>query len=226
MEKDIVTGTLGEYDRRCPVFNEFTKAAERLVGDLLKHNKLRVHSIVSRVKTKESLTEKLNRPQSKYEKLDDITDICGIRIITFFADEVDIAASIISNEFDIDIDNSVDKRSLLDPDRFGYLSLHYIAKLSPARLQLTEYSRFSDCKIEIQIRSILQHTWAEIQHDFNMTWDTRLRKLCRRISKGDSLDLPVFLSWRMTSSYESAISYPSMSPLFKKESPEVPSRYL
>lgn len=57
------------------------------------------------------------------------------------------------------------KGALLDPDRFGYQSLHYVASLSEDRTRLIEYSRFADRKIEIQIRSILQHAWAEIEHD-------------------------------------------------------------
>ena len=95
----------------------------------------------------------------------DITDICGIRLITFFEDEVDAVGAVIKREFTIDQRNSTDKRSLLDPDRFGYLSLHFVASLSSERLQLTEYRRFGGIKLEIQIRSILQHAWAEIEHD-------------------------------------------------------------
>jgi hypothetical protein len=78
---------------------------------------------------------------------------------------VDNIAEVIKKEFEIDYVNSVDKRSILDPDRFGYLSLHYICKLSRSRLSLTEYQMYADCLVEIQIRSILQHTWAEIEHD-------------------------------------------------------------
>lgn len=52
-----------------------------------------------------------------------------------------------------------------DPDRFGYLSLHFIARLSDGRVELVEYRRFKGLRFEIQIRSILQHAWAEIEHD-------------------------------------------------------------
>ncbi|MEW6419082.1 MAG: hypothetical protein AB1480_13350 [Nitrospirota bacterium] len=86
-------------------------------------------------------------------------------MITYFANEVDAVAKVIEDEFSIDVENSVDKRALLDPDRFGYLSLHYIAKLSERHSKLTEYKRFSGLKFEIQMRSILQHVWAEIWHD-------------------------------------------------------------
>ncbi|TMR94372.1 GTP pyrophosphokinase [Nonomuraea basaltis] len=59
----------------------------------------------------------------------------------------------------------MDKRKALDPDRFGYLSLHYVASLDTRRAELAEYKRFANNGFEIQIRSILQHAWAEIEHD-------------------------------------------------------------
>jgi putative GTP pyrophosphokinase len=84
---------------------------------------------------------------------------------TYFEDEVHKVADVIQHEFDIDTANSSDKKDLLDPDRFGYLSLHYVVKLNAERLGLTEYRAFGSRKAEIQIRSILQHAWAEIEHD-------------------------------------------------------------
>jgi putative GTP pyrophosphokinase len=52
----------------------------------------------------------------------------------------------------------------LAPDRFGYLSLHYVVSLSHNRAILTEYKKCAGIKAEIQVRSILQHAWAEIEH--------------------------------------------------------------
>lgn len=131
--------------------------------DLLKAKSINFHQITSRLKTRNSLSKKLSRKQN-YKNISDITDIIGCRIITYFEDEVDKIATIIENEFDVDIDNSVDKRKI-DFDRFGYLSLHYVVKINSKRLKLTEYKKFKDLKFEIQIRSILQHSWAEIEHD-------------------------------------------------------------
>lgn len=164
--EQLIEGILNEYDEKCDLLEEFRLAIDRLILDLLRSGNLHVHSVTSRVKEKQSLTDKIkNAAQDKYKRLDNIEDICGHRIITYFPDEVDAVARIIQNEFDIDYDLSVDKRAILDPDRFGYLSLHYIAALPKKRLRLAEYTRFKKCKTEIQIRSILQHTWAEIEHD-------------------------------------------------------------
>ena len=88
-----------------------------------------------------------------------------MRIITYFAEEVDAVAQLIEREFTIDRKNSIDKRMALDPDQFGYLSVHYIVSLAANRSQLPEYAALSGLSAEIQIRSILQHAWAEIEHD-------------------------------------------------------------
>jgi putative GTP pyrophosphokinase len=180
MVKDVVGEILREYDDQFPVYNAFTDKVNGLVGELLKDGGLRVHSITSRLKAKDTLRDKLSRAEEDYSKLSDVTDICGLRIITYFADEVDAVARVIEQEFEIDAANSVDKRVLLDPDRFGYLSLHYVSKLSHMRLKLVEYRRFVDCKVEIQIRSILQHTWAEIEHDIGYKSKQSIPKEVRR----------------------------------------------
>jgi hypothetical protein len=91
--------------------------------------------------------------------------VCGVRIITHFADDVDRVAKVVEAEFVIDRVNSIDKRATMDPKQFGYLSVHYIVSLPAARAGLREYSRYSACVAEIQIRSVLQHAWAEIEHD-------------------------------------------------------------
>jgi len=53
----------------------------------------------------------------------------------------------------------------MEPDRFGYMSLHYIVYLNDSRSKLPEYIGLTGLKFEIQIRTILQHSWAEIEHE-------------------------------------------------------------
>ncbi len=40
-----------------------------------------------------------------------------------------------------------------------------VAEIKDDRIILPEYQKFKDKKFEIQIRTILQHAWAEIEHD-------------------------------------------------------------
>ena len=116
--------------------------------------------------------------------LDSVTDLLGVRVVTYYHDEIENVADLINHEFDIDWANSVDKRTVLDADRFGYLSMHYIAKLRPERIALAEYQDYGGIKFEIQIRSILQHAWAEMEHDLGYKSEAAIpRDFRRRFSR-------------------------------------------
>lgn len=148
--------------------DSYSKLAERcrlLMEQLLASAGVRVHSISCRPKNQDSLREKLARPGKDYECLEDVTDLAGVRIIAYMKDDVDVIADIIESQFQIDEENSVDKREAEDPEKFGYASLHYVCCLDERRSRLDEYSAYRDLKFEIQVRSILQHAWAEIEHD-------------------------------------------------------------
>ena len=161
----------------------FGAALERLTKDLLDDSGIQAHSVAHRLKGKDSTVRKLEKGDGK-RPLQSLTDLVGLRIITYFRDEVDDVAKVIEQEFLIDEKNSVDKRAILDPDRFGYLSLHYVAQIGESRARLAEYRRYSQVKFEIQIRSILQHSWAEIEHDLGYKSEAAVpRSIRRRFSR-------------------------------------------
>lgn len=58
--------------------------------------------------------------------------------------------------------------------------MHYVVGMSLQRLSLCEYKMFRDLKCEIQIRSILQHAWAEIEHDIGYKNEIAIPKQMRR----------------------------------------------
>jgi ppGpp synthetase/RelA/SpoT-type nucleotidyltranferase len=136
-----------------------------IIAEVLSDAGVPVHSVSHRVKDFESTLRKLNLKTDRYSGVSDLTDLLGIRVITYFSDDVDKVAEVIRSEFKIDSKNSIDKRKALDPNQFGYLSLHFVAGMTNKRSRFTEYKRFGDKKFELQIRSILQHAWAEIEHD-------------------------------------------------------------
>ena len=136
---------------------------ENTVESIIKSQSINVHEIIGRVKTVESLEGKVKR--KNYSNLAEITDLCGIRIITYFSDDVDKIAELISQEFEVDVENTIDKRKSEDPTKFGYVSLHYVVSLKEENSSPILYSRFKDMKLELQIRTVMQHAWAEIEHD-------------------------------------------------------------
>jgi GTP pyrophosphokinase len=173
-----------EYDQKLSIFSKFTATIQQLVSETLKENGATAHSLTFRVKSRASLLKKLDKPDAEYRSLEDVTDICGIRVITYFSDEVDRVASLLGRKFQIDMEHSIDKRAQLDPDRFGYLSFHYVVSLPESRDVPDEYHHHPKLKAEIQIRSILQHTWAAIEHDLGYKTTIGIpRDIRRRFSR-------------------------------------------
>lgn len=164
IEKEKRLDLMDHFDKRESLYQDFLKYFYNTITGILAEQSIVVQSVDTRLKKRNSLKEKIDL-KKKYKSLEEITDVCGMRIITYFSDDVDKIADIINEEFEVDIENSVDKRKFDDPTKFGYVSLHYIVSLKGERSELREAKRFKNLKIEIQIRTILQHAWAEIEHD-------------------------------------------------------------
>ena len=153
---------LNEYRQNHHIYEQLEITASALLENELKQSGIMVFQLSHRLKTEESLRGKLEKKGDKYESALDLTDLLGIRVISYFADDVDRIAEKIEELFIIDRENSVDKRRILDADQFGYLSLHYICQLTPEQAGTEDLGKI---RFEIQIRSVLQHAWAEINHD-------------------------------------------------------------
>ena len=145
---------LDEYRDSLPLLEQMKEEVLAKLREALDRNGLYVTAIEARIKTEESLAGKLALKGAKYATLADITDVLGARIITFYTDDVDRVAAMAEQMFDIDWENSVDKRRLHQLDSFGYNSLHYICRLPNYPL-----------RFELQLRTTLQHAWASINHD-------------------------------------------------------------
>ena len=164
-EVDKNSELVNEYASDIDIYKRMSAKVADLLFEILAREGVVVHAITHRCKEQGSLAKKISRPDKSYRSLAEITDLAGIRVTTYFATDVDKIGQIIEREFEIDKPNSIDRRMSIDPDRFGYQSLHYVALFSSTRKELIEYKKFSGKKFEIQIRSILQHAWAEIEHD-------------------------------------------------------------
>lgn len=152
------------YKNNKGLYEACGETVKRLIETVLEEKKIPYHSIQFRVKEESSFLTKCQN--EKYEDpISQITDICGLRIITYTNQDVSKIKDVIEEEFKIDEANSIDKIKLMRADQVGYLSTHYVATINQEREGLTEYHRYKDLKFEIQIRTLLQHAWAEIEHD-------------------------------------------------------------
>ena len=148
-----------------PIYEKFRVKLEDLLSDLFNESSIEIASIEGRTKSIESFSEKIKRQDKNYkDPLNEITDLCGIRIITYYTEDIYKIASLIEKELKVDPKNSIDKTRIENPDTFGYQSLHYVVNLNSKRNKLAEWKNFNSLKAEIQVRSILQHSWAAIDH--------------------------------------------------------------
>ncbi|KVA34424.1 hypothetical protein WI44_00345 [Burkholderia cepacia] len=163
---NVETLILGDYELNESLYKKFCESVEGLIRQMLADRDIKCVDVDARVKTKGSLQRKITRKgEGKYKSIRDITDVCGVRIIVYFEDDVDRVSKLVESEFSIDKNNSVDKYDDLEPDQFGYRSVHHIISFDERRRDLPEYKAYADCKAELQVRSVLQHAWAEIEHD-------------------------------------------------------------
>lgn len=164
---------LEEYREALPALERMKDQVTATLREALERNGLIVTAVEARVKTEESLIGKLALKGAKYASLSDITDIVGARVVTFYTDDVDRIASMAESLFEIDWQNSVDKRRLHQLDSFGYNSLHYICRLPGY-----------DMRFELQLRTTLQHAWAAINHDTGYKTGVEIpREYMRRMNR-------------------------------------------
>jgi putative GTP pyrophosphokinase len=156
---------LQEYRDSQPLFKRLREVALRLLNQQIEQMGLSVISVGGRVKAEDSLAGKLERKGHKYANLLDITDILGTRIVVFYREDVDKIAAMAENIFEIDWENSVDKRKMLDLDRFGYSSLHYICRIPKSLYTDPDFPELNDIRFELQMCTALQHAWSTLHHD-------------------------------------------------------------
>lgn len=131
---------------------------------MLKQKKIEFLGIESRVKTTKSALEKIERKEYKNPS-DQMTDLSGIRIITYLEQQVNEVADVVKELFEVDGRNSLDRTEILGDDKVGYRSTHFVCSLGKEREKLPENRLLGELKFEVQVRTVLQHAWAELAHD-------------------------------------------------------------
>ena len=85
---------LEQYRKFRPAYERLEQIVMNAINQVLKEQGFTVNSVEHRIKTEKSLTGKLELKGGKYKSITDITDIFGVRIITFYTTEVDKVATI------------------------------------------------------------------------------------------------------------------------------------
>jgi len=151
-------------DNAIKIHSGLKESVISIISSVLRMEGMQTLSITGRLKEKKSILDKISR-KNYGDPTNQMTDVSAVRIITYFDSDISKISNIIKNLFEVDIDNSLDQISKLGNDKIGYRSVHFVCKLGESRRDIPEYSEISDLKFEIQIRTILQHAWAELAHD-------------------------------------------------------------
>nr|WP_275665180.1 RelA/SpoT domain-containing protein [Acinetobacter pittii] len=109
-------------------------------------------------KIKDKLSEKNYSPAS-------MTDLAGIRVITLIEADVQKVCDLISRMFNVHQADSVNKSENLGEEKVGYRSVHFVCDVGEDREKMPEFSAYKGLCFEIQVRTALEHAWAEIEHD-------------------------------------------------------------
>lgn len=146
---------------------------------LLRQSSIDFLSVSHRAKSHKSFAEKLSRKRYANPILE-MTDLAGIRVITYIERDIEKVADAVRDAFQVHDEYSVDKSSSLAADQFGYRSVHLVCDIGPTRARLPELSAYLGMKFEIQVRTVLQHAWAEIEHDRSYKFSGQLPSQLKR----------------------------------------------
>jgi ppGpp synthetase/RelA/SpoT-type nucleotidyltranferase len=205
-----------KYRAHWRLYDAFSERLRSLLEELLKAAGIVAVQVDARAKDVESFIDKLEKKPGRYENpLVDITDLAGVRVIVYYASDVERVDALIEREFLIDADNSWKRTPTADPDRFGYRSDHYVVSCSESRSRLGEWSPYQDLKAEIQVRTVLQHAWAAIDHRLSYKRSseipTELKRQLFRISAllevaDDQFESVRIAAGHLSTSYEQSVS--------------------
>ncbi len=158
---ELVNDLREKYKEKAIIYDTIADYMKIELEELLQKSNISYLTTTSRIKSFESFEEKIDR--KKYSNpFEQVEDFCGIRIICYYRSDVLKICKIIEEEFDVL--EARNKEDLLAVNEFGYRSFHMIAKIPISRSPTLLDDSYSNFKFEIQIRTILMHAWAEIEH--------------------------------------------------------------
>lgn len=152
-----------EFRRAHPAADvEFRLAIEELLTD----GGVTFDRVTTRIKEWSSLKAKAQKRRENGTLLypdprTDIHDMMGVRITTYHSTEIPVALKVLQDSFRVH--KSVDKAAETRiSGGFGYGSHHLILEVDDTSEDLQEYRGLV---FEVQVRTVLQHAWAEFEHD-------------------------------------------------------------
>ncbi len=165
---DVVREAVQTYAADHPALTLAGQEAVALVQGILDEAGINYLSVTGRTKSVASFAEKAERMiagvPAYADPLRQITDQLGVRVITYVEDDVDAVADLLGEQVIVQDDRDMGQETA-DEGRFGYASRHLMIALDPARESHPDFSHLRSRAAQVQVRTVLQHAWAEFEHD-------------------------------------------------------------
>lgn len=135
------------------------------------------------------LTKALHRGKTYTDPLSQITDQVGVRFVVLLSNETEIFGSIIDSreQWETSQDRDYERERAHHPHSFDYESNHFIIR--PSRpFQCGGITIPSGIPCEVQVRTLLQHAYAELSHDRLYKPECKVPDRLRRlVARGSAL---------------------------------------
>jgi len=160
------------------------------IEDVLSDAGLTYDHVTARVKEWRSLRSKSRkrRPDGTLmypHPWQDIHDLIGVRVTTYHSTEIPRIIEALTEVFEVR--RSVDKTAQTRVSgSFGYGSHHLILRVPPAQVTPV-LQAYAGREFEVQIRTVLQHAWAEFEHDIRYKRRGNTGKLAPEVDRAFTL---------------------------------------
>lgn len=152
-----------EYQVLNPAAQNFVIELNRQIEEVLSQNEITLGvPIQSRVKTWDSIVEKIERNELDLNSVKNLHDLIGFRLILLFDRDVKTTCELLDGTFNVI--SREDTHDRLGETQFGYASIHYIIETPKEWLAIPTLSKSEGLRAEIQVRTIAQHIWAAASH--------------------------------------------------------------
>ena len=148
------------YESARPKYEQLKGEIIYILESALAQRGIAIHMLEGRIKPVDSLIAKMERQETE-PPFEEIVDICGIRIIGLFLSDIQEIGKLLEETFELE--STDDKITAKPHEEFGYLSVHYVARL-PDSFSGPRYDGIKGLRFEVQVRTIAMHAWATISH--------------------------------------------------------------
>lgn len=151
-----------QYKQNHEIYKSFCSYLEGQIKEILKTKEISYYELSFRIKTLDSILEKIERNSLSVESISNIHDLIGFRIIALFKRDVALICDIIRQNFQIVWEE--DKAGQKPDDTFGYLSVHFQISVQQNWLHSPTTHKYAGLEAELQVRTFSQHVWAASSH--------------------------------------------------------------